>query len=86
MCIRDSLNSLGNLLAVSAPGENEIPGNSGAIYIFGRDDQFWQQQALIRADGLTGNFNNAVSMDAEGSTLVVGASEEDTEGFGVHSN
>ena len=81
-----SLNSLGNLLAVSAPGENEIPGNSGAIYIFGRDDQFWQQQALIRADGLTGNFNNAVSMDAEGSTLVVGASEEDTEGFGVHSN
>ena len=81
-----SLNSLGNLLAVSAPGENEILGNSGAIYIFGRDDQFWQQQALIRADGLTGNFNNAVSMDAEGSTLVVGASEEDTEGFGVHSN
>jgi len=81
-----SLNSLGNLLAVSAPGENEIPGNSGAIYIFGRDDQFWQQQALIRAEGLTGSFNSAVSMDAEGSILVVGASEEDTDGFGVHSN
>ena len=81
-----SLNSLGNLLAVSALGENEIPGNLGAIYIFERDDQLWQQQALIRAEGLTGNFNSRVSMDAEGNTLVVGASAENTDGIGVNNN
>jgi hypothetical protein len=90
------INSDGNTLAVGAGGEssdatgldgnqgdNSAPG-AGAVYVFIRSGATWSQQAYIKASNT--EFNNgfaSVSLSADGDTLVVGASIEDSNATGV---
>ena len=82
-----TLSKDGYTLAVAAPGEASnaigVNGNqadnsspwSGAVYLFRRRGDTWQQQAYIKP-GVNlpgGNFGNAVALSADGSTLVAGA-------------
>ena len=53
---------------------------SGAVYVFGRNGTTWTQQAYIKADNAD-DIDVFGSLDLEGTTLVVGASQEDSNGF-----
>ena len=87
----------GNTLAVGAYGEDSsatgIDGNqndnsvssSGAVYVFVRNDNDWSQQAYIKASntGSSDFFGRSVSLAADGDTLAVGASGEDSSSTGI---
>ena len=93
-----SLSANGNTLAVGAEGENSatigINGNqndfsaieAGAVYVFTRSGDLWQQQAYIKASN-TGEFDRfgiEVSLSADGNTLAVGADAEDSAATGIN--
>ena len=95
-----SLSANGNTLAVGAEGENSaatgINGNqndlsareAGAVYVFSRTGDLWEQQAYIKASN-TGEFDRfgiAVSLSADGNTLAVGADAEDSAATGINGN
>jgi len=78
----------GNTLAVGATGEDSaVTGvngddgdnsavNAGAVYVFVRSNETWQQQAYLKASNTrrSNGFGNAVSFSFDGDTLVVGSS------------
>lgn len=92
-----SLSTDGNTLAVGALYEDSnamgVDGNednntgtdSGAVYLFTRDNGDWTQQAYIKASN-TGNwdlFGSALSLAGDGNTLAVGAYAEDSNATGI---
>ena len=95
-----ALSADGNMLAVSASGEDSaatgIGGNqadnnatdSGAVYMFVRSGTTWVQQAYIKASNTnTGdNFGTAIALSADGGTLAVGAVGEDSTAIGIGGN
>ncbi|MFG1489850.1 hypothetical protein ABMA58_11430, partial [Oceanospirillum sp. HFRX-1_2] len=92
-----SLSADGNTLAVGALGQDSnaigINGNqhdkslanSGAVFIFKRNQGSWAQQSFVKASnaGGTDMFGGSVSLSADGSTLAVGAHTEDGGATGV---
>ena len=97
-----SLSANGDTLAVGAIGEDSaasgVNGSQvndsgggfsyGAAYVFVRTDESWEQQAYLKASnpGLNDFFGHAVSLSADGNTLAVGASQEDSASTGVNGN
>ncbi len=87
-----SLSKDGNTLAVGAWGEasnatgiggdfnNNSAPNSGAVYVFTRSGDTWEQQAYIKAFNTDAGdqFGFCVSLSADGKILAVGAPEEDS--------
>ncbi len=76
------LSADGNTLVVGAPfeaGMNNVAPASGAVYVFRRIGGVWLQQAYIKAFNaeMVDSFGGAVSLSANGNTLVVGAPFED---------
>jgi len=77
----------GNTLAVGATGEDSaatgVNGddgdnsavNAGAVYVFVRSSETWQQQAYLKAGNTrrSNGFGNAVSFSFDGGTLAVGS-------------
>ena len=95
-----SLSADGNTLAVSAREENSsatgINGNqddnlapkSGAVYLFTRISATWSQQAYIKASNAEAydRFGQTVVLSSDGSTLIVGATGEDSYAIGINGN
>ncbi len=95
-----ALSADGSTLAVSALAEDSsatgINGNqadnsaanSGAVYVFTRTATTWAQQAYLKASntGADDRFGPRVALSANGSTLAVGASAEDSSATGVNGN
>ncbi|MGD8939653.1 MAG: integrin [Gammaproteobacteria bacterium] len=98
-----SLSADGSTLAVGAPNESSaasgINGNqeqhvgtiyneTGAVYVFTRDGEHWNQQAYIKASnpGTLDSFGASVSLSSDGNTLVVGAEKEASNATGVGGN
>ena len=95
-----SLSGDGNTLAVGTLWEDSnatgINGNetdnsataSGAVYVFTRSGATWSQQAYIKASNTDSLdfFGLVVSLAADGNTLVVGASGEDSNATGIDGN
>ena len=93
-----ALSADGNTLAVGADEEDSnatgIDGNqndnsalgSGAAYVFRFDGTDWTQQAYVKASNSGWNdvFGEAVSLSADGNTLAVGASGEDSNATGIN--
>ena len=93
-----SLSADGETLAVGAPWEDsnasEVDGDttdnsavdSGAVYVFAREDGAWRQQAYLKAsNSRTGDyFGIAVSLSDDGNTLAVGARFEDSAATGIN--
>jgi hypothetical protein len=92
------LSADGRTLAVGASGEDSARAanqadntatDSGAVYVYTFDGTAWSQQAYLKAsnaetgDGL-GYYGVAIS--ADGNTLAVGASLEDSQATGVNGN
>jgi hypothetical protein len=97
---RVALSADGSTLAVGATGEdsattgidgsqvfNNAP-NSGAVYVFTRSGTTWSQQAYIKASNTDtfDAFGAGVALSADGSTLAVGATGEDSAATGIGGN
>ena len=81
-----ALDEDGSSSGVNGPDDNESRG-SGAVYVFGREDAQWRQQAYLKASNAS--FNDAFSMVAlsgDGNTLGVAAFDEDSSDTGVGAN
>jgi len=93
-----SLSGDGNTLAVGALGESSstsgidtISDNlaawAGAVYVFNRNFSDWSQQAYIKASNTRTHdrFGHSVSLSADGNTLAVGATGEDSSTRGINT-
>lgn len=88
----------GDTLVVSAIGEDSgatgVDGNqsnnsaigSGAVYVFVREAGEWNQQAYLKASNTDANDQFGTSVAVSGTTLVVGAPQEDSTAIGVDGN
>ncbi len=94
-----ALSSDGSTLAIGAPREdssttgiNSTSNNSalqsGAVYIFIKNELNWTQQAYIKANNTDTEdyFGIAISLSSDGNTLAVGAYLEDSNAIGVNNN
>jgi len=90
----------GNTLAVGAyleasktagidgdQADNSASG-SGAVYVFSRDGVNWSQQAYVKASNTQANdlFGTSVALAANGNTLAVGATDEDSIATGIEGS
>jgi hypothetical protein len=87
----------GNTLVAGATGEdsnatgiqgdqgNNAAAVSGAVYIFARSAGTWSQQAYVKASntGASDAFGSTVALAADGNTLAVGVSREDSNATGI---
>lgn len=76
-----ALSGDGNTLAVGTRENND----SGAVYVFVRDDVDWSQQSRLEAfnrDDHDG-FGASLALSADGNTLAAGASSEDSNATSV---
>ena len=82
-----SLSGDGNTLAVGASQDGFLANVSGAVYIYGRSGSFWQQEAYLKASnpGTSDLFGSSLDLSADGMTLAVGASREDSASTGVNA-
>jgi hypothetical protein len=87
-----SLSGDGNVLAVGATEEDSAGGqadnsaaSAGAVYVFARSGAMWSQQQYVKASNIDAGdrFGMSLSISADGSTLVVGAPQEDSAAKGV---
>jgi hypothetical protein len=95
-----SLSSNGNLLAVgtdledsNARGINGSPvdnssSGSGAVYLFARTGSTWTHQLYIKSSNSESGdaFGSSVALSADGTTLAVGARNEDSNATNVNGN
>lgn len=95
-----ALNADGTVLAVgtyledsAASGVNgdqndNSAKDTGAVYVFVRNMQGWQQQAYLKASNPDDedNYGFAISLSADGKTLAVGAYNEDSAAKGVNGD
>src|SRR4029077_6112040 len=94
-----ALSADGNTLAVSstfedsaAKGVNGVSKdhavNSGAVYVYTRDNKGWKQQAYLKASNAaeSAQFGNSLSLSADGNLLAVGASGEASSATGINGN
>jgi hypothetical protein len=75
----------GNTLAVGAPGKSS---GAGAVYLFTRTGSSWAQQgAQVTAAnaGAGDHFGAALALSRDGTTLAVGAGDEDSDVTGINS-
>ena len=90
----------GNTLAVSAPDESSaatgVNGNqkddtasgAGAVYVFTRAGGKWTQQAYVKASNTDAydSFGFSLAISANGNTLAVTATREDSNARGINGN
>jgi hypothetical protein len=95
-----SLSADGNTLVVAAALEDSsatgVDGDqsdnsvdvSGAVYLFRFDGANWSQQVYIKASNTEEGdwFGSAVALSADGSTLAVGAGNEDSNATGINGD
>jgi len=95
-----ALSADGSTLAVGAIWEDSnatgIGGNqadnsasaAGAVYVFTRLGSAWSQQAYIKASNTNASdyFGSSLALSADGSTLAVGATGEDSNATGIGGN
>ncbi len=92
-----ALSGDGNTLAVGATYEDSAStgingdqmsnaaADSGAVYVYSRTAATWSQQAYVKASNAAAEdrFGNSMALSGDGSTLVVGARDEDSIATGI---
>jgi hypothetical protein len=92
-----SLSVDGNTLAVGAydedseakgingDGNDNSLASAGAVYVFTRDIDTWRQRTYVKANNSDAEdrFGYAISLSADGSTMAVGAHDENSAAIGV---
>ncbi len=93
-----ALSADGRTLAVGATGEasnatgidgdqnNNLGSINGAVYVFIRSGSRWVQQAYLKASNTdrADEFGQTLSISADGNTLAVGTTREDSNSTGVN--
>ncbi|MDI9320122.1 MAG: T9SS type A sorting domain-containing protein [Phycisphaerales bacterium] len=92
-----ALSADGNTLAVGAyaeagnrtginPPSNDSAAGAGAVYTYTRSGSTWSFSAYIKANNTNSgdNFGISVSLSGDGTTLAVGAYNEDGSGKGIN--
>lgn len=66
----------------TAPAPANCAGDSGAVFVYIDDNGVWSRQAYVKPanTGIGDRFGSALDLSADGSTLVVGAPFEDSDG------
>ncbi|HCY63141.1 MAG TPA: hypothetical protein DHV59_09985 [Oxalobacteraceae bacterium] len=77
-----------NATGVNGNQGNNSATDSGAVYVFSRSGNTWNQQAYIKASNAEGGdlFGYSVALGTDGSTLAVGAPSEDGSASGINNN
>lgn len=81
----------GAVLAVGAVGEDSLATTgeqndlleSGAVYVFAREDTRWSERAFVKATQPIWEFGGAVALTGDGQTLAVGAAREASAATGI---
>ena len=94
-----ALSADGKTLAVSATFEDSAAkgvngvskdhaANSGAVYVYTRDNKGWKQQAYLKASNTAegAQFGNSLTLSADGNLLAVGSSGEASSATGINGN
>lgn len=86
-----ALGEASNASGVHADFDNEVQGNddapdSGAVYVFTRNNDTWSQQAYIKASNAEEEDFFGISLALLGDTLAVGAYYESSSATGVHTD
>jgi hypothetical protein len=78
------LSTSGDTVVAGDRNDDQFGSNSGAVYVFVRNDTSWTQQAYLKASnpGVADYFGYSVSIS--GDTIVVGAYLEDSNATGVN--
>jgi hypothetical protein len=75
-----------NATGVNGNQSDNSAFDSGAAYVFVRNDKTWTQQAYLKASNVDGLDQFGHSVSASGDTVVVGAWGEDSNATGVDGN
>ncbi len=75
----------GTTAVVAMQYDDDSGENTGAVYVFQREDSQWTQQAKLTAADAGPSDLFGASVAIEGDTIVVGAPEDDDETFGPNS-
>lgn len=75
----------------SASGINGQQGNAipdadhGAVYVYTQEGGLWSQRSYVKADntGKRDYFGYAVSLSADGNSMIIGATGEDSDATGI---
>jgi len=83
-----SLSGDGNTLAISPQFENTTAGRSGAVYMFSRTNNSWEQQAFLKASnpGVRDSFGSGLAISEDGNNLAVGAPGERSSATGINGD
>jgi predicted amidohydrolase YtcJ len=75
-----------NATGINGDQRNNAAQSAGAVYVFRRGGTTWAQQAYVKPANIDGGdfFGYAVSLSVDGSTLAVGAFDEDGSGRGIN--
>ena len=73
---------------IDGSGADNSITNSGAVYVYVRQGKQWALQAFLKSSnpGASDFFGSALSLSADGNTLAVGASGEDSNAIGTNGN
>lgn len=63
----------GNILVAGAPFEDQLGNNAGAVYVFERIDDVWQETAKLTAMDTDAGDRFGAAVDIESEMIVVGA-------------
>jgi hypothetical protein len=77
-----------NATGVNGNQADNSATNSGAVYMFTRSGTTWSQQGYLKASNpeIGDNFGGGLVVSADGSTLAVGALNEDSSATGLNGN
>lgn len=77
----------GNTVAVGAPFEGSGGSSSGAVYVYHRVAGVWTHQAFLKASNVEASdaFGQALAISADGTTIVVGAQQDDSASSTINS-
>ncbi|WP_052573106.1 choice-of-anchor D domain-containing protein [Haloferula sp. BvORR071] len=71
---------------VNGDASNDNALDSGAAYVFARQDGVWVQQAYLKASNSDARDGFGCAVAIAGDTIVVGAMQEDSSAAGVNGN
>lgn len=74
----------GDTIAVGAYRDDGTSGDSGAVYVFVKNGDSWEEQGYLKADTIDAGDEFGQSVALDGDTLVVGAHYEDGSAIEVN--
>lgn len=75
-----------NATGVNGDQSNNDASESGAVYVFTRNDTTWRQQAYLKASNAESNDSFGSSISLYDETLAIGASRESSNTVGINGD